>query len=618
MTLECDLAATALAELAVKEGAEVPVVLTAGGAARVRRRRRPDDGHRPRGDIAAIPDRVVRQRLDAERVVRYVLLALFGLFLWVFLAWPMAQMLWRSLLDNTAASSVSPTTCATSPRRRSALSIVNSLTVSLIAMVLTVGLAFVYAYALTRTRMPGRGAFRLVAMLPIFAPSLVSAIAFVYAFGNNGLFTRQTGINVGIYGAKGIVLAEVFYCFPHAMLILMAAFAAADARLYDAAAALGAPRRKIFLTVTLPGVKYGLMSACFVVFTLVLTDFGVPKVVGGKFSVMATEIYNQVIGQQNFTMGATVSVVLLVPALLACVVDRLVQRRQYALVSSSARPLTPGGTGLARGLLFAYCALIAACILAIYFVIFAVVGGHPVAVQPHADAQALPLRQPRRVHGAAEQRVGGGPDGGGRHRHHLRRRVPGGEVPHRGQRRALPVRAAPGGGAGDGAGSGLHLCVQRPRQRPQSRLRHAGHPGHLQPHSLLHGALPDRDDHAQADGRRVRDVSASMGVAFYRTFWRVTVPIALPSIVGVSMYFFLNAMVTLSAVVFLVAPGTELAAVAVLLLDDAGETAQATGMSVLIIGIGLLARLTYWALLRGVTRRTQAWTTATREPGRGA
>ena len=110
------------------------------------------------------------------------------------------------------------------------------------------------------------------------------------------------------------------------------------------------------------------------------------------------------------------------------------------------------------------------------------------------------------------------------------------------------------------------------------------------------------------------NVSVSLGVPFYRTFWRVTVPIALPSIVGISMYFFLNAMVTLSAVVFLVAPGTELAAVAVLLLDDAGESAQATAMSVLIIGIGLLARLVYWALLRGVTRRTQAWTTATQEP----
>jgi iron(III) transport system permease protein len=99
-------------------------------------------------------------------------------------------------------------------------------------------------------------------------------------------------------------------------------------------------------------------------------------------------------------------------------------------------------------------------------------------------------------------------------------------------------------------------------------------------------------------------------VPFYRTFWRVTVPMALPSIVGISMYFFLNAMVTLSAVVFLVAPGTELAAVAVLLMDDAGDAAQAAAMSVCIIAIGLAVRLAYWALMRGVSRRTQAW----REP----
>lgn len=103
-------------------------------------------------------------------------------------------------------------------------------------------------------------------------------------------------------------------------------------------------------------------------------------------------------------------------------------------------------------------------------------------------------------------------------------------------------------------------------------------------------------------------VGASMGVPFWKTFWRVTVPIALPSIVGIGMYFFLNAMVTLSAAVFLVAPGTELAAVAVLLMDDAGDTAQAAAMSVLIIGSGLLVRLGFWWLLRGITRRTQAWT----------
>src|SRR5260370_11788389 len=141
-------------------------------------------------------------------------------------------------------------------------------------------------------------------MLPLFAPSLVQALAFIYVFGNNGILARTTGLNVGVWGGKGIVLAEVFYCFPHAVLILVAALSATDARLYDAARTLGAGPLKTFLTVTLPGVKFGLVSACFVVFTLVITDFGAPKAIGGKFSVMATGSYNHASRQPHFTLGA--------------------------------------------------------------------------------------------------------------------------------------------------------------------------------------------------------------------------------------------------------------------------------------------------------------------------
>jgi iron(III) transport system permease protein len=568
------------------------------------------------GRAATIPDRVVRQRLDAERVVGHLLLAVFGLFLYVFLVWPMAQVLWRSLLANDGRF-VGPANYLRYFRTPAiAASITNSLTVSLIAMVLTVGLAFVYAYALTRTRMPGGGLFRVVAMLPIFAPSLVSAIAFVYAFGNNGIVTRLTGINIGIYGAKGIVLAEIFYCFPHAMLILVAALSAADARLYDAASALGASRLKIFLTVTLPGVKYGLMSACFVVFTLVITDFGVPKVVGGKFSVMATEIYNQVIGQQNFTMGATVSVVLLVPAGLAFVVDRLVQRRQYALVSASARPLEPGRDRTTRALLFGYCSLIAAGVVGIYLVIVlsSVVNRWPYDF-------TLTLR-------------------------HYRLDTAGGYGALLNSVWVATVTAAAGtvisfGGAylvekcRTRANGVLYLLSLLPVSVPGMVLGLAYIFAFNAAGSVLNGLygtlailvvsnlvhyftvpfLTATTSLKQMDAE-FENVSASLGVPFYRTFWRVTVPIALPSIVGISMYYFLNAMVTLSAVVFLVAPGTELAAVSVLLLDDAGESAQATAMSVLIIGTGLAVRLVYGALLRGVTRRTQAWTATTAEPAR--
>src|SRR3546814_1901292 len=111
------------------------------------------------------------------------------------------------------------------------------------------------------------------------------------------------------------------------MIIITTARASSDARLYEAAECLKASRWRIFWTVTVPGARYGLVSAAFVVFNLVITDFGLPKVIGGQFNMLAVDIYKQVIGQQNFEMGAVVSVVLLFPAMLAFAVDRIVQRK---------------------------------------------------------------------------------------------------------------------------------------------------------------------------------------------------------------------------------------------------------------------------------------------------
>ena len=144
-----------------------------------------------------------------------------------------------------------------------------------------------------------------------------------------------------VYGPIGIVIAEVFFTFPHALIIVLTALSVADARLYEAALALRASTPRIFWTVTLPGVRYGLISAAFVVFTLAFTDFGAPKVIGGGYDVLATDVYKQVIGQQNFQMGAVVSVVLLIPAAFAFLVDRLMQKRQVALLSARAVPLAP-------------------------------------------------------------------------------------------------------------------------------------------------------------------------------------------------------------------------------------------------------------------------------------
>ena len=77
------------------------------------------------------------------------------------------------------------------------------------------------------------------------------------------------------------------------------------------------------------------------VFNLVITDFGLPKVIGGQYNMLAVDIYKQVIGQQNFEMGAVVSMVLLVPATMAFVLDRYVQKKQVAQLSASSVPYEP-------------------------------------------------------------------------------------------------------------------------------------------------------------------------------------------------------------------------------------------------------------------------------------
>ena len=243
-------------------------------------------------------------------------------------------------------------------------SVWNSLLVSVVSTAIVLPLAFTYAYALQRSHMRWKGLFQALALIPILAPSLLPAISFIYLFGNQG-FLKGLMFGREIYGFAGIVISQVFYCFPHALMILVAALSMADARLYEAADALGASKTRVFFTVTLPGAKYGVISAGFVIFTLVITDFGIAKVIGGQFNVLATDIYKQVIGQQNFGMGAVVGFVLLIPAVFAFAADRIIQRRQVALLSARSVPLIPKAVPRRDWSLFAFCAIVGGLILGV-------------------------------------------------------------------------------------------------------------------------------------------------------------------------------------------------------------------------------------------------------------
>ncbi len=584
--------------------------------------------------------RTVGQHAGTEEWLRRGLIGLAGAWLLVALVLPLGELLSRSLTDKSGAfvGLANYVTYFRSPGL--ATSFGNSLLVALGAAALSVTLGFVYAYAMVRRQVAGRAVLLTVAMLPLYMPSLLHGIALVYLFGNKdvittgffGFFSERWGINpavnIHLYGPTGVVLGEVLYCFPQAVLVCCVALAMTDARLYEAARSLGASRLRTFWTVTLPGVRYGLVSAFIVCFTMAFTDFGVPKVVGGRFNVLATDVYKQVIGQQNFVMGATVSVLLLLPTALAFLADALVRRRHVAQVTARSVPLHPRRDALMDRLFFTYCALICVFILALIAVTVAA-----------ALATAWPYTLTPTLKHFTFQGTGGG--GYGAYWNSVRVALLSAVVGtvacfssaylvEKTRGLALPRAALvllstiPAALPGLVIGIAYIFFFNRPVWRlplpglPDVDLPNPLHGlygtlGILVLANVVHfytvGFITATTALKQLDGE-FESVSASLGVPFYRTFWRVTLPVCLPALLEIGMYFFVNAMVTVSAVVFLYGPSLRLAAVSVMTMDDAGNGAAAAAMALLIVGTNLLARLLYGAVTFGLRRRALAWRTA--------
>jgi iron(III) transport system permease protein len=102
-------------------------------------------------------------------------------------------------------------------------------------------------------------------------------------------------------------------------------------------------------------------------------------------------------------------------------------------------------------------------------------------------------------------------------------------------------------------------------------------------------------------------VSASLKISVWRTAWQVTLPVTSPALLDVWFYMFVNAMTTVSAVVFLYGPFTKLASVSIINMDEAGFTAAAAAMGCTIIATSAAAKVLHSILAEWLARRTQAW-----------
>lgn len=488
----------------------------------------------------------------------------------------------------------------------------NSIWVSAVVVMISVPTAFVFAYALTRSRMPMplKAVFRLIALIPLLAPSLLSAISFVQWFGNQGALKFLLG-GASIYGAPGIILAEVYNTFPHALMILVTALSLADGRLYEAATALRTRPFRQFMTITLPSCKYGLISAATVVFTYVVSDFGAPKVIGGNFNVLAVDVFKQVVGQHNFSIGAVVGMLLLLPSIISFVIDYVVRRKLKAQLTARSVPYTPKPRKVADALLTLFCTVVCGLLLATigmavytslislwpYNLSFTLKHYHFVLVDSDMAAaygNSLLVAMSTAVAGSLIVFVGA----------YLIEKTRNLGLMRKGMHlMAVLSMAVPGLVLGLGyvmffnhPANPLNFLYQTMTILIISMVVHYYTSSHL----TAITALKQIDNEFEA-------VSASLKVPFFKTFLRVTVPVCLPAILDIGRYFFVVSMASLSCAIFLYTPETILASVAIMHMDDAGDIGPAAALASLIVVTSTLVCIVYALLTRVLLSRTQAW-----------
>ncbi|WP_137823589.1 putative 2-aminoethylphosphonate ABC transporter permease subunit [Pseudomonas sp. D(2018)] len=485
----------------------------------------------------------------------------------------------------------------------------NSLKVSLSVAAIVVPTAYLFAYALQRTLIPAKGLWRGISLLPLLAPSMLPGIALIYLFGNQGLLRDWLPDN--IYGFWGIVLGEAIYTFPHALMVLLSALGMADARLFDAAASMGAGPWKAFRSITWPATRQAVFAAFCLVFTLTITDFGVPVVVGGDYQVLALEAYKAVVGQQQFGRGALIGMVLLLPALLSFGVDAWLRRRQGEAMSGRAQVFHPAPS---RGRDACFLALVLVVCAILLLVLGMAVYSSLVKFWPYN--LSLSLR-----HYAFEETAGGG------------------WLAYRNSLTLATCTAIFGSAL---IFTGAYLMEKtRGQQWLNQALRFLsfvpmavpglvlglgyvfffnlpGNPLHALygsmallvicsvAHFLTTAQMTATTALRQLDGE-FEAAALSLKAPLWRHYLRVTVPICLPALLDIIRYLFVSAMTTVSAAIFLYSPDSILAAVAVLNMDDAGNVGGAAAMSTLILLTSAAVSLLLAWTSRGLLRRSQAW-----------
>ena len=302
------------------------------------------------------------------KLIFLVLVAVFA----IFLAVPAIRLLLKSFLGEDGLTGAYYLDVFSGKGFTTALG--NSFAVSIVSALVAVGIAFVMAYIIHYTRLP-RGFKRFVqavATLPMFLPTITYGFAIIYSFGKQGLITRLLGHQFfDIYGFGGLLVGYVIYTVPVAFLLIHNTMGYVDKKTLVVSKAMGDGTLSTFWIAILRPLLGPLAGAFIQAFFLCFTDFGIPASVGGDYEVIATVLYNEMLGGvPDFNRGAVISVVMLLPSIVSILLLRFLERYniRYDRISDADLRRNPG-RDTAWGLSGTVLAILILCMFVVIFVV---------------------------------------------------------------------------------------------------------------------------------------------------------------------------------------------------------------------------------------------------------
>lgn len=249
----------------------------------------------------------------------------------------------------------------------------NSLFMAGISMIGAMIVGFTFAYLIISTDAPGKKFFQITAILPLVSPPFVVGMAFIMLFGRRGFLTYGLfGHIFEIYGWHGLFFVQTFSFFPLAYLFISSSLQSLDPNLRYAAQNLGGSRFYVFRTVDFPLLMPGILGAALLISAAVLSDFGNPLLIGGRFSVLATEIYVQATTMMKIENAAVLCLFLLIPSVTFFMIQTYyLSRKSFITVTgttarSELKPTNPW----IKWTLFIFCLIISIIVILLYGAIF--------------------------------------------------------------------------------------------------------------------------------------------------------------------------------------------------------------------------------------------------------